>query len=198
MGPALRASSRIGMPGVDVKDTKGRDLEKSKALLKEAGYANGFTVKLHYGSNAIRETVAAKLKADLAEVGITLELTPMEQSVYLSEMRAQKLPLSFGGWTPDYLDVTMWTHFFSYPDASIALRMWYDSPKTEEIARKIESEMDPAKRADLVKQWQAQVNEDMPFTMLYQTQTITAMNKVLRVTLSTRCSSSMSLTFRNN
>lgn len=170
----------IGMPGVDPKETKGRDLEKAKALLKEAGYENGFEVNLHYGSNATRETVAAKIKADLAEVGITVNLKPMEQSVYLSEMRAQKLPFAFGGWTPDYLDITMWTHFFSFPDVSIAYRMWYNSPKTQEIAKAIESEMDAAKRVELVKQWQAQVQEDMPFTMLYQTQTISAMNKDIK------------------
>lgn len=181
-GYATRAPSIIpvGMPGVNAAETEGRDLEKAKALLKEAGYENGITVNLHYGSNPTRETVAAKLKADLAEAGITVNLNPMEQSVYLTEMRAQKLPMAFGGWTPDYVDVTMWTHFFSFPDTSIAFRMKYDSPKTAEIATEIESEMDPAKREELTRQWIAQVNEDMPFTTLYQTQTISVMNKDIK------------------
>lgn len=178
-GYGTRAPSIIpvGLPGVDPNAVIKRDVAKAKELLKEAGYENGFQEKLHYGSNPTRETIAAKLKSDLAEVGITLNLTPMEQSVYLSEMRAQKLPMAFGGWTPDYLDVTMWTHFFSFPDTSIAFRMWYNSPKTIEIATAIESEMDEAKRIELTKQWQAQVMDDMPFLMLYQGQTITVMNK---------------------
>ncbi len=181
-GYGTRAPSIIpvGLPGVDATQAIQRDVAKSKELLKEAGYENGFEVNLHYGSNPTRETIAAKLKADLAEAGITVNLVPMEQSVYLSEMRAQKLPMAFGGWTPDYLDVTMWTHFFSFPDTSIAMRMWYDSPKTQEIATKIESEMDEAKRVDLTKQWQAQVMEDMPFLMLYQLQTITVLNKDIK------------------
>lgn len=181
-GYGTRAPSIIpvGLPGVDPAQVIVRDLDKSKALLKEAGYENGFDVNLHYGSNPTRETIAAKLKADLAEVGINVTLTPMEQSVYLSEMRAQKLPFAFGGWTPDYLDVTMWTHFFSFPDTSIAMRMWYDSPKTQEIATEIEKEMDEAKRVELTKQWQTQVMEDMPFLMLYQLQTITVLNKDIK------------------
>ena len=40
------------------------------------------------------EPVAAKRQQDLAEAGITINLNPMEQSVYLSEMRAQKLPMA--------------------------------------------------------------------------------------------------------
>lgn len=181
-GYGTRAPSIIpvGMPGVNAADAQGRDLDKAKALLKEAGYENGITVNLHYGSNPTRETVAAKIKADLAEAGITVNLNPMEQSVYLTEMRAQKLPMAFGGWTPDYIDVTMWTHFYSFPDTSIAFRMKYNSPKTAEIATAIEAEMDPAKREELTKQWIAQVNEDMPYTMLYQTQTISAMNKDIK------------------
>lgn len=181
-GYGTRAPSIIpvGMPGVDVKDVQPRDLTKAKALLKDAGYENGFDVNLHYGSNPTRETVAAKIKADLKEVGINVNLSPMEQSVYLSEMRAQKLPFAFGGWTPDYIDVTMWTHFFSFPDTSIAFRMKYDSPKTVEIAKQIETEMDPGKRADLVKQWETQVMDDMPYMMLYQSQTISAMNKDIK------------------
>lgn len=181
-GYGTRAPSIIpvGLPGVDASQVIVRDVNKAKELLKQAGYENGFEVNLHYGSNPTRETVAAKLKADLAEAGITVNLTPMEQSVYLSEMRAQKLPFAFGGWTPDYLDVTMWTHFFSFPDTSIAMRMWYDSPKTQEIATAIEKEMDEGKRVELTKQWQTQVMDDMPFLMLYQLQTITVLQKDIK------------------
>jgi len=77
--------------------TQGRDLTKAKALLKDAGYENGFTVELAYGSNPTRETIAAKIKNDLKEAGITVNLKPMEQSVYLTDMRAKKLALPLAG-----------------------------------------------------------------------------------------------------
>ena len=51
---------------------------------------------------------------------MTVSLKPLEQSVYLTQMRAQQLPMAFGGWTPDYLDVTMWTDYFGLGDRSIA------------------------------------------------------------------------------
>jgi peptide/nickel transport system substrate-binding protein len=181
-GYGSRAPSIIplGILGVDPAMTQGRNLEKAKALLKEAGYEKGFEVDLSYGSNPVRETIAAKLKSDLAEVGITVNLKPMEQSVYLSEMRAQKLAFCFGGWTPDYLDPTMWTDYFSYHDRGIAKRMWYNNPEAERLAKIIGTEFDLAKREQAIKDLQKVLMDDMPFTMLYQTQQIVVMNKAVK------------------
>jgi peptide/nickel transport system substrate-binding protein len=181
-GYGSRAPSIIplGVLGVDPAMTQGRDLDKAKALLKEAGYENGFTVDLSYGSNPTRETIAAKLKSDLAEAGITVDLKPLEQSVYLSEMRAQKLAFCFGGWTPDYLDPTMWTDYFSYGDRGIAKRMWYNNPEAEKYAKIVGTEFDPVKREQAIKDLQKVLMDDMAFTMLYQNQLIIVMNKAVQ------------------
>jgi peptide/nickel transport system substrate-binding protein len=178
-GYGQRAPSIIplGILGVDPAMTQGRDLAKAAALLQEAGYGDGFEVALSYGSNPTRETIAAKLKSDLAEAGITVNLNPMEQSVYLSDMRAQKLAFCFGGWTPDYLDPTMWTDYFSYADRGIAGRMLYNNPEAEAYARIVGTELDLAKREQAIKDLQRVLMEDMPFTMLYQNQQITVMAK---------------------
>lgn len=181
-GYGIRAPSIIpvGVLGVDPTKVQGRDLEKAKAFLAEAGYPDGATVDLYYGSNPTREIVAAKLQQDLAEVGITVNLKPLEQSVYLSEMRAQKLPMAFGGWTPDYLDVTMWTDFFGLGDRSIAFRMWFMNEDSRRLAQEIRTTSDPVKRKALVEQIQEVWMEEMPFTMLYQLQTIHAFRKELK------------------
>ncbi len=181
-GYGARAPSIIplGVLGVDPAMTQGRDVAKAKDLLKQAGYEGGVTVDLHYGSNPTRETIAAKLKSDLAEAGITANLKPMEQSVYLSEMRAQKLPMAFGGWTPDYLDPTMWTDYFSYADRGIAKRMLYNNPEAEKYARIVGTDLDPAKREQAIKDLQKVLMDDMPFTMLYQNQSLAAMNKAVQ------------------
>jgi peptide/nickel transport system substrate-binding protein len=178
-GYGSRAPSIIplGILGVDPNMTQGRDLAGAKALLKEAGYEGGFTVDLSYGSNPIRETIAAKLKSDLAEAGITVNLKPMEQSVYLSDMRAQKLAFCFGGWTPDYLDPTMWTDYFSYSDRGIAKRMLYNSPEAEKYAKIVGTALDQATREQAIKDLQRVLMDEMPFTMLYQNQSIVVMNK---------------------
>lgn len=169
----------LGVLGVDKSMVWGRDLAKAKALLKEAGYEK-FSVDLAYGSNPTRETIAAKLKNDLAEAGITVNLQPKEQSVYLSEMRGQKLAFAFGGWTPDYLDPTMWTDYFSFHDRGIAKRMLYNSAEAEKYAKIVDTEFDLAKREQAIKDLQKVLMDEMPFTMLYQNQQITAMNKSVK------------------
>lgn len=170
----------IGIIGVDPAKTQGRDLEKAKALLAAAGYPDGVTFDLYYASNATRDTVAAKIKNDLAEAGITLNLKPLEQSVYLTQMRAQQLPMAFGGWTPDYLDVTMWTDYFGLGDRSIAFRMRFMNEEANKLATTIRTTSDPAVRKDAVEKLQVVFMEEMPFTMLYQVQYVHAFRKDLQ------------------
>lgn len=169
----------IGIMGVDPNKVQGRDLEKAKAFLAEAGYPDGATIDLYYGSSPVREVVAAKLEQDLAEVGIIANLKPLEQAVYLSEMRAQKLPMAFGGWTPDYLDVTMWTDYFGLGDRSIAFRMWFMNEESRALAQEIRTISDPVAREAAVVKIQEVWMEEMPFTMLYQNQYVHAFRKEL-------------------
>lgn len=181
-GYAARAPSiiPIGMSGVDASKTQGRDLDKAKELLAAAGYADGVTFDLYYASNATRDIVAAKIQSDLAEAGITLNLKPLEQSVYLTQMRAQQLPMAFGGWTPDYLDVTMWTDYFGLGDRSIAFRMRFMNEEAHDLAVTIRTTSDPAIRKDAVEKLQAVFIEEMPFTMLYQNQYVHAFRSDLK------------------
>jgi peptide/nickel transport system substrate-binding protein len=181
-GYATRAPSiiPIGIIGVDASKTQGRDLEKAKALLAEAGYADGVTFDLYYASDATRDIVAAKIQNDLAEAGMTVNLKPLEQSVYLTQMRAQQLPMAFGGWTPDYLDVTMWTDYFGLGDRSIAFRMNFFNQEAHDLAEKIRTTSDPAERKDAVQKLQDVFIEEMPFTMLYQRQYVHAFRNELK------------------
>ena len=95
-------------------------------------------------------------------------------------MRAQQLPMAFGGWTPDYLDVTMWTDYFGLGDRSIAFRMWFQNADANELATLIRTTSDPAVRKDAVEKLQAVFIEEMPFTMLYQVQYVHAFRSDLK------------------
>jgi peptide/nickel transport system substrate-binding protein len=65
--------------------------EKAKKLLKEAGYADGFTFKAQISNNAqINLDIGAMVVAYLAKVGVTLELQPMDYPSYMSMMFKKK------------------------------------------------------------------------------------------------------------
>ncbi len=60
----------------------GRDLEKAKALLAEAGHADGFKTKITIEANARYEAIAQIIQANLAEVGIEVEIESLESAAY--------------------------------------------------------------------------------------------------------------------
>lgn len=60
-----------------------RDVDKAKALLAEAGYADGLTIEFAAESNQqMRMDVAEAVQAQLAEIGITVELKFMDANAY--------------------------------------------------------------------------------------------------------------------
>ncbi len=170
----------IGMSYIDASLAPTTDVAKAKQLLAQAGYPNGATIDFTYNSNALTDTIAAKIKSDLATIGITANLKPLAQTVYLTQMRAQQLPIGFGAWTPDYLDPTLWTDNYSCIDTQIAHRMWYDNKDACSLSKQIKAETDPTKRHTEIAQLQKIWLDDVPFLNLYQPQNITVMSKDLK------------------
>jgi peptide/nickel transport system substrate-binding protein len=177
-GYAITAPSVIpvGVIGVDPNVKPMRDLDGARALLTEAGYPDGFKVDLAYGVTPERDLVAAKIQADLAEVGIEVTLQPLEMSVYFTEARAQHLAFLIGPYATDRMDPANWVAYMSYPDSGVSFRLFYNNPESARLADLIAKEMDPEKRAEYVSQLDAVWAEDAWAKLLYQPQQIVAMS----------------------
>ncbi len=85
------------------------DVEKAKALLAEAGFPNGITLKMPYRNKGIEPNIAQTIQASMARAGITLELTPVTASDYYSKFMTNPVNTKEGtwdiapvGWTPDW------------------------------------------------------------------------------------------------
>jgi len=85
------------------------DPARARALLAEAGLADGFTTELWYvpvssplepAPRAIAETIASYL----ADVGITARPRTKDWNAYLADATAGRLPLYMLGWAADYAD----------------------------------------------------------------------------------------------
>jgi len=75
-----------------------RDLEKSRALLSEAGYPDGVTVELYYASDqAFSKELAQALKELSAPAGFNLELKGFTRDIYLSQYWLN-VPMSITTW----------------------------------------------------------------------------------------------------
>jgi len=174
----------LGITGVKKTEIHNKyDVKMAKSLLKKIhSLTNFFELDLFYGAEpgTLRETIAAKIKNDLIKIGIKVNLHPMQLSLYLSAMRSQKLPFALGIWTPDYVDPTMWTDYFSYQDKGVAYRIKYNNNEVSKLANKISKEIDYTRRSSLIEKIQNIWLDDMSFFTVYQPKQLVALPSNLK------------------
>lgn len=84
------------------------DLAEAKALLAEAGYPNGFQTTIYSSSGAVQKAVDSVIQAQLAEIGIDVEIQALETATFNAGVgHGGKYPIAVDGWGghtmgPDY------------------------------------------------------------------------------------------------
>jgi peptide/nickel transport system substrate-binding protein len=137
--------------------------QKAKQLLAEAGYPNGFGIELIVGSPGDNVKNAQIVKDQLAKVGITVNVKPMEMAQYYNKTYAY--------------DYSMSVHtMLSGEEPEESLRPYFGATSTyyrwgnKEIHGLIDEQakiLDPAKRVELIHKIQRLVLEDAPNVFLY-------------------------------
>ena len=81
-----------------------RDVTKAKSELQASGITNP-TIQLDYtiSSTGLNDSLAAKIKANLADVGITVNLNGQPSSIATPNYRGGKYHLGLAGWAPQRL-----------------------------------------------------------------------------------------------
>jgi len=162
-----------------------RDLAKARALLKTAGYAHGFSVKLSYDANTTADGVAfdpiaSKLRHDLAQVGITVILDPQQNATLLPAYRAQELQMILYNWGVDYPDSNDYARPFS-PGGGPATRLFYTTSwKLTEWVNQADASTSARQRAALYEAIQKIWLDESPWIGLVQPQNIIALAKGLK------------------
>ncbi|WP_397543796.1 ABC transporter substrate-binding protein [Roseovarius salis] len=157
---------------VDLTGMSGHDPEKSKALLAEAGYPDGFetTLKLPPPSYARRggEIIAAQLRA----VGIEAEITNLQWAQWLEQVfRGKDYGLTIVSHTEPF-DIGI----YARPDYYFQ----YDSPEFQQMNAALSTETDPEERSALLKRMQRKIAKDYVNGYLFQLATPTVANAEIR------------------
>ena len=74
------------------------NIEKAKALLKEAGIKDGLTLEIWTNESKERVDAATIIQSMMAEIGITLNIKVMEYGTFLDGCRQGKHDLFVSGW----------------------------------------------------------------------------------------------------
>ena len=146
-----------------------RDLDRARELLAEAGYPDGFETTLHYPSwtfgGANWDTNAQKIQADLAEVGITVNLSPGEVGIKFEEYRAGEQGFGYWFWHPDYMDPGNYLAFL--PGEILGLRARWDDDNADsrilELRDRALVEIDPEERLEIFAAIQDYLRESGPW-----------------------------------
>ncbi len=112
------------------------DPEAAKALLTEAGYADGFTMEIGADASASDTTTMALeiIKDQLQEVGINAEIKNYDESTWLDTRKAGDMGSFMSTWTADYNDPDNFIYTFFGGEDKTKMRS-INYPDTEVMAR---------------------------------------------------------------
>jgi dipeptide transport system substrate-binding protein len=155
------------------------DPDAARKLIAEAGYPNGFQTDLWampvqrpYNPNARR--IAELMQADLARIGVTVEIKSFEWGEYRKRLQAGEHQTAQFGWTGDNGDPDNFLHTLlgcaaAAPGGGNAAK-WCDK-SFDELVLKAKVTTDQAQRTALYKQAQVIFKEQAPwFTIAHAVQ----------------------------
>jgi peptide/nickel transport system substrate-binding protein len=132
------------------------DPDKAKALLKEAGYPNGFSVVLDCSSQAPTDAVCQAMAGMLARVGIRADFQPRTFNVLLPKVLTRDTSLYVIGWTPASADaegvLLPLVHSPTGPGVGEYNFGHYSNAKVDALIDSARVEMDEAKRRAMLTQ----------------------------------------------
>jgi peptide/nickel transport system substrate-binding protein len=166
----------VGLAGAFGEDQAiKRDLEKSKTLLAEAGYPDGFEIALSYPDFSFQgvnmNTNAQKIQSDLAEVGITVTLDVGDLQTSLEQYRSGQQAFAYWFWGPDILDPADFLAFLPGGKVATERAKWLpeNAPaELNDLISQVKVESDQTKRLELYSQLQAWAQQNGPFAPFNQ------------------------------
>ena len=160
----LYQTSSPGGPGVSP--------EKVNQLLTAAGVPPGEKVKVdfwysptHYGDT--EADVAEIISRSLEATGrFDVDVSNVEWAEYGEKRRAGEMPVFLMGWFPDYLDPDDYLEPFADP-AIFDPAKWEDQ-KMLDLVHAQQRELDPARRAEIIREAQAYMADQTPYIPIFQ------------------------------
>ena len=144
------------------------DPEKAKELLAEAGYPNGFECSL-YVNGDVRTRSAQIVQAQLADVGITVDISTYEWGALLDSLNAGDHEMFILGWSNTSFDADGSTYqlFYSGNHGTTGNRAFLTDEKVDELIIAAQEESDETERMSLYKELQERLHEVSPWCPLY-------------------------------
>ncbi len=181
-GNALRpgATVPLGLQGASSVKPYPTNLAKAKSLLRAAGVSHlaldaTFANNEPYGVSLV--TVWQLLQANLAQVGITVHLHPVDYNTWFNDIIASKLSFSTGIWSPDYMDSADYFGVFGVTNGTNNGLFHNVLPGTPALFARYLAAADTSTRNKIADQLVAIMHNDATFIPLIQPNNIFVYSK---------------------
>ncbi len=149
--------------------------EKARALLAEAGFADGAglgVVEILYNPSEINDALAQAVQAMwVRELGLTVELRRQEFRTYLGTMSQLNYMVARSSWIGDYADPS--TFLGCFVTGSGNNRTGYSNHQFDALLRLAEEESDSARRMKILREAeQILVERDVPIIPIFHFVTV--------------------------
>ena len=149
------------------------DPAKAKEILAKAGIKDAhFTLDVENKPPFI--TIAQSMQASFAQGGVKIDLLPAAGSQVYARVRAKQHQAAIRLWIPDYFDAHSNASAFAYNDgkaSTVAGLNGWQIPELSKQTLAAVAEADPAKRLDLYKKIQEEVQHNSPYVFVDQGKT---------------------------
>jgi len=154
------------------------DPTKAKQLLAESGVATPVTLTVIEQSGANdAATAATLLKGMWSQIGVNLNLEPLDRGTAIGRMRALDYQITVGGWTNDVPDPSeLASYEFDFVTAK-SYHTGYRSPQMDKLVQDGMRELNPTKRRQIYYQMQELAIQESPLIWLYYAPYTVAINK---------------------
>lgn len=167
-------NSPAGYLGHNPALTPRYDLDKAKALMKEAGLEGGFSVTMMAPNNRYvnDEKIAQAAASMLAKINIKVDLKTMPKAQYWPEFDKRAADIMMIGWHSDTEDSNNFFEFLTAcPNEESGLGQYnsgnYCNPEADKMMAKANEIVDPAERATIMQGIEKTLYDDAAFVPLH-------------------------------
>lgn len=150
------------------------DLKKARALMKEAGYENGFEVSMIAPNNRYvnDEKIAEAVASMLSKINIKVNLKTMPKAQYWDQFDAQVADIQMIGWHSDTEDSGNFSEYLIMcPNKETGHGQYnsgnYCNPRVDELTLAAQTETDPAKRKAMLQEIEQILYDEAAFVPLH-------------------------------
>ena len=160
------------------------DVARAKALLKEAGYPDGFAVDLDCSAQQPTDALCQAISGMLSRVGIRVSYRPAPFNTFLPKLVAGEMTMYVVGWTPasaeaeGVLQPLAHTHTAGLGEYNFGS---YSNPTVDALIDKGSVEFDPGRRAALFTEAMETLAREAAFVPLLARDITWAMRGNVRV-----------------